>query len=311
MSDSLAARRMGGAEWGMLAMLSLVWGGSFFFYKVLVQALPPFTVVLGRMGVAAVALNLWLLARRESLPLDPRLWGALFVAGLLNNVIPFSCFAFSEVRITSGMAAILGATTPVFGVLVGVLLRTGRAFTPGRALAILFGFLGVIVLIGPEGLKGGVDLLSELACLLAAVSYAFGGYYARRFSGLSPLKVATGQTTAAALLTLPIAAFADRFWTLPAPDAAVWGSLIGIAVLSTAFAYILYFRILQRVDPTDLMLVTFLVPISALILGLLFLHEPIKPQDFGGMAMIGLSLAAIDGRPMDRLAKAFKLERAA
>lgn len=311
MNRSVEIRSMGAAEWGMLVMLSLVWGGSFFFYKVLVQVLPPFTVVLGRMAVAAVALNLWLLARRERLPLQPGLWGGLFFVGLLNNVIPFSCFAFSELRLTSGLAAILNATTPVFGVLVGAVLRTGQPFTPVRALAVVFGFLGVAVLIGPAGLKGGGDLTSELACLLAAASYAFGGFYARRFSWMGSIKVAAGQSTAAALTMIPIAAVADRFWTLPAPDAAVWGALFGIGLLSTAFAYLLYFSILKRADPTDLMLVTFLVPISALLLGLLFLHEDIKPQAVGGMVMIGLSLAAIDGRPLRKLYAAIMPARAA
>ena len=292
----VSERRMGGAEWSMLGVLSLVWGGSFFFYKVLVQALPPFTVVLGRMAIAALALNLWLLARRERLPFDPRLWAGLLAAGVLNNALPFSCFAFSEVRITSGLAAILNATTPLFGVLVGAALRAGAPLTPTRGVAVVLGLAGVVVLVGPSALRGGGDLWSELACLLAALSYAFGGFYARRFSWMGPLKLAAGQTTAAALVMTPIAALADRFWTLPQPDLPTWGALLGIGLLSTAFAYVLFFRILERVDPTDLMLVTFLVPISALILGLLFLHEPIKPQAFAGMALIGLSLAAIDGR---------------
>ena len=311
MNRGVQVGRMGGAEWGMLSALSLVWGGSFFFYKVLVQALPPFTVVLGRMGIAAVALNLWLLARRERLPMEPRLWGGLFVLGLLNNVIPYSCFAFSELRISSGLAAILNATTPVFGVLVGALLRTGQPFTTTRGLAVLFGFIGVAVLIGPAGLKGGGDFPSELACLLASVSYAFAGFYARRFSWMGPLKVTTGQTTAAALISLPLAAVADRFWTLPSPGAGVWGAMFVIALLSTAFAYFLYFRILERADPTDLMLATFLVPISALLLGFLFLHEPVQPQAFGGMAMIGLSLAAIDGRFLRKVARVVKPPKAA
>jgi drug/metabolite transporter (DMT)-like permease len=280
----------GRAEWLMLGVLSLVWGGSFFFYKVLVQALPPFTVVLGRMALAAIALNLWLAIRRERLPADPKLWAGLIAAGILNNAIPFSCFAFSELRITSGLAAILNATTPVFGVLVGALFRTGAPFTPLRGLGVVLGLIGVMVLIGPSALHGGGDLMSELACVLAAVSYAFG-----------PLKVATGQTTAAALVMIPVAAFADHFWTLPMPGLPVWAALLGIALLSTAFAYLLYFRILERADPTDLMLVTFLVPISALLLGALFLHEPVQPQAWGGMAMIGLSLAAVDGRLPRRL----------
>ena len=294
-------RRMGGAEWGMLGLLSLVWGGSFFFYKVLVQALPPFTVVLGRMAIAALALNLWLAARRERLPLDPKLWAGLLLAGVLNNALPFSCFAFSEQRITSGLAAILNATTPLFGVLVGAALRTGARLTPARAAAVAVGLLGVTVLVGPSALRGGGDLPSELACLLAALSYAFGGFYARRFSWMGSLKLAAGQTTAAAAIMLPLAADADRFWTLSPPGASTWAALLGIGLLSTAFAYFLFFRILERAEPTDLMLVTFLVPISALALGVLFLGEPVKPQAFAGMALIGLSLVVIDGRLIGRL----------
>ena len=296
MTSGAPGRQMGGAEWGMLGLLSLVWGGSFFFYKVLVQALPPFTVVLGRMTIAALALNLWLLARRERLPLDPKLWAGLIVAGVLNNALPFSCFAFSELRITSGLAAILNATTPLFGVLVGAALRTGAPLTPARGVAVLLGLMGVMVLVGPSALRDGGDLLSELACLLASMSYGFGGFYARRFSWMGPLKLAAGQTTAAALVMLPIAVLVDHFWTLPRLAPPTWGALLGIGVLSTAFAYLLFFRILEKAEPTDLMLVTFLVPISALILGLLFLHEPVKPQAFAGMALIGLSLVAIDGR---------------
>jgi drug/metabolite transporter (DMT)-like permease len=303
MNSSGAAGRMGGGEWAMLALLSLVWGGSFFFYKVLVQALPPFTVVLGRMAIAALALNLWLLARGQRLPSDPRVWGGLLVAGALNNALPFSCFAFSEVRITSGLAAILNATTPLFGVLVGAALRSGAPLTASRAGAVLIGFLGVVVLVGPSA-GGGGDLLSELACLLASLSYAFGGFYARRFSWMGPLKLAAGQTTAAALIMLPLAGLADHVWALPAPALSTWAALLGIGILSTAFAYFLFFHILAKAEPTDLMLVTFLVPISALALGLMFLHEPVRPQAFAGMALIGLSLVLIDGRLLARLRRA-------
>lgn len=175
MTQAPASRPMGGAEWSMLGLLSLVWGGSFFFYKVLVQALPPFTVVLGRMAIAALALNLWLLARRERALPDSRAWGPLLVAGLLNNALPFSCFAFSEIRITSGLAAILNATTPLFGVLVGAVLRAGAPLTYSRALAVLIGFLGVVALVGPSALGGGGNLLSQLACLLAAAPTPLAG----------------------------------------------------------------------------------------------------------------------------------------
>jgi len=297
---------MGAPEWGMLVLLSIVWGGSFFFYKVLAQTLPPLTVVLGRVAIAALALHLWLAMRRDRLRASPREWAQLIVLGVINNALPFCCFAWSEIRISSGLAAILTATTPVFGVLVGAALKTGAPLTPLRGLAVVFGLIGVLVLVGPAAFAGGGALTSELACLLASVSYALGGYYGRRFAYLGPLKVAAGQTTGAAIAMLPIAAAFDRFWTLPSPGAGAWAALLGIALLSTAFAYILYFRLLQRVDPTDLMLVTFLVPISALLLGLAFLAEPIKPIAFAGMAMIGLSLMAIDGRVPARMMRGLR-----
>jgi drug/metabolite transporter (DMT)-like permease len=297
---------MGTAEWALLVLLSLVWGGSFFFYKVLAHALPPLTVVLGRVAIAAIALNLWLLIRRDPIKASPRLWLELVALGSVNNALPFCCFAWSEIRITSGLAAILNATTPVFAVLVGAALKTGAPLTPLRGLAVAFGFVGVMVLIGPAAFKGGGDLWSELACILAAVSYAFGGYYGRRFGHMGALKVATGQTTGAAIVMLPTAAIFDRFWTLPMPGLPAWSALLGISLVSTAIAYIVYFQLLQRVEPADLMLVTFLVPISAMILGLLFLGEPVKPVAFAGMAMIGLSLVAIDGRLPGRLMRRLK-----
>jgi len=306
-----AKHAMTTGEWALLGLLSVVWGGSFFFYKVLIHALPPFTVVLGRMAIAALALHLWLLLRRDPLRASPRQWGELIVLGAINNALPFCCFAWSEIRISSGLAAILNATTPVFGVLVGAALRTGAPLTPMRGLAVVFGFLGVTVLIGPAALSGGQDLPSELACIAAGVSYAFAAFYARRFAAMHPLKVAAGQTTGAALVMLPLAAVADRFWTLPVPGLPVWGALFGIGLISTALAYALYFRLLKTADPTDLMLVTFLVPISALILGLLFLAEPIRPTALAGMGMIGLSLLAIDGRLPARLLRRFKAAPAA
>lgn len=296
-----AAPTMDGTSWALLALLSLLWGGSFFFYKVLVAALPPFTVVLGRLSIAAVALNLIVLARGERMPASPKLWFDFAVLGVFNNALPFSLFAWSELRLTSGLAAILNATTPLFAVLLATTLRRGERMTPGRAVAVLFGFFGVVVLVGPTALAHGgaghgPDALSELACLGAAFCYAVGSFYGRRFSELTPMTVATGQTTAAAFTIAPIAAVFDRFWTLPAPTLPVWGALAGISLVSTAVAYLLFFTVLKRAGPTNLLLVTFLVPVSALALGVLFLNERLAAGAFAGMALIGLSLLALDGR---------------
>jgi drug/metabolite transporter (DMT)-like permease len=295
---------MDGVSWGLLGLLSLLWGGSFFFYKILVAALPPFTVVFGRVGLAALALNLLLILRRDPMPTTLRLWGGFLVLGVFNCALPFCCFAWSELRLTSGMAAILNATTPIFAVLVASVLPTGERMTLPRAAAVAFGFLGVIVLVGhdafagPASMGGGQRLASELACLCAAMSYAWAGFYGRRFGGLAPIKIATGQITAAAVVMAPLSLGFDHPWTLAPPGLAVWAALAGIALISTAAAYMLFFRILKRAGASNLLLVTFLVPISALSLGAVALRETLAPGAFAGMALIGLSLVAIDGRPL-------------
>ncbi len=306
-----SAPAMDGVSWGLLGLLSLLWGGSFFFYKILVGALPPFTVVFGRVGLAAVALNLLLIIRRDPMPTSPRLWGGFLVLGVFNCALPFCCFAWSELQLTSGMAAILNATTPVFAVLVASVLPTGERMTVPRAAAVGFGFLGVIVLVGPDAIAGSASasrferLPSELACLCAAVSYAWAGFYGRRFGEMAPIKIATGQITGAAVVMAPLSLGLDQPWSLPSPSLSVWAALAGIALISTAAAYMLFFRILKRVGASNLLLVTFLVPISALSLGAVALREHLAPSAFAGMALIGLSLAAIDGRPMTWLKSRF------
>lgn len=293
-----ATSRMGAPEWIALLALSGLWGGSFFFFKVLVAELPPFTVVLGRVGIAALALNLLLFARRDPLDLAPRFWGRILVLGLINNVIPFSLIAFGETRITSGSAAILNATTPIFTILIAHFFTADEKLTVPKGLGVLAGFLGVAVLTGPEALSGfgRGNLVGDGACLLAALVYGLGALYGRRFKGISPLKIATGQVTASTLILLPLAGLVDRPWTLAMPSTGAWMALLALALLSTALAYLLYFRILAVAGATNLVLATFLLPASALMLGALFLDEAVTLNALTGMALIGMGLAAIDGR---------------
>ncbi len=289
---------MGAREWGMLMALAVLWGGSFFFFKVLVARLPPFTVVLGRVGLAAVILNLWLWLRGDVMPASPRLWAGFIGMDILNNVIPFSLIVFGETRISSGLASILNATTPIFTVLVAHMLTANEKLTWGKSVGVMVGFAGVAVLVGPGALAGigREGMIGEVACLGAALSYAFAGIYGRRFKGISPIKVATGQVTGSTLALIPVVALVDRPWTLPAPDATTWGALIGIALLCTVFAYILYFRILAAAGATNLLLVTLLIPVSAIVLGSLVLGEKLLVREFAGMALLVVGLAFIDGR---------------
>ncbi len=288
---------MGGAEWLLLVTLSMLWGGSFFFAKVAVSALPPLTVVLARVGIAAVALNLLVVARGERIPRGCGLWGALFVMGALNNLVPFGLLFWSQTHIASGLASILNATTPLFTVLLAHAFTWDERLTWGRAAGVLLGLAGTIVMIGPDALRGlSVDVLAQLACLGAAVSYAFAGIFGRRFAPVPPVVTAAGQVTASTLMALPLALAIDRPWALAAPGPTVLASIAGLALLSTALGYVLYFRILAAAGATNLLLVTFLIPVSALLLGTGVLGERLEPRQLAGMALIGLGLATIDGR---------------
>jgi len=306
MRDTLTPSGMNAKEWALLLALSVLWGGSFFFFKILAAEYPPFTVVLGRVGLAALLLNLWLWARGDAMSRDLRLWGAFLVMGLLNNVAPYTLIVFGETRISSGLASILNATTPIFTVLVAHVCTRTEKLTAAKAAGVLFGLAGVAALVGPDAWAGlGGDLVGQGACLLAAIAYAFAGVYGRRFRGIAPVKVATGQITASALVLLPLTALADRPWTLAPPSAQAWLAFAGISVFCTALAYILYFRILATAGATNLLLVTFLLPVSATALGALFLGEALTGRALVGLALIGLGLAAIDGRAPRALARFF------
>ena len=289
--------RMTAHDWLLLGALSVLWGGSFLFYKVLATALPPLTTVLGRLSLAWLALWLGLRAAGAPVRIPRAEWHRFLLLAALNNVVPFSLYAWGETRVSSGTAAILNAMTPVFTLLVSALvLRTERL--GGRALAaVACGFAGVAVLVGPSALLGD-SLAGQAACLGAALSYGFGIPYGRRFAGLEPARMALGQLAAGTLLLLPLELAIDRPWTLASPGAAGWASLLGLALASTALAYLIFFRILARAGATNIALVTFLVPVSALLLGGLLLGERVTPQALAGMALIALALAAIDGRPL-------------
>jgi drug/metabolite transporter (DMT)-like permease len=221
--------------------------------------------------------------------------------GLLNNMVPFSLIVWGQRHIGSGPASILNATTPLFAIMVAHFLTSDEKITRGRFGGVLIGFTGVVLIIGPEALEGlGTNLFAQLAVLGAALSYAFAGVFGRRFRdlGCEPLVTATGQVTASTVVLIPLAAVTERPWTLSMPDLDVWCAIAGLALLSTALAYILYFRILSTAGAGNVLLVTFLIPISAVLLGSTVLGEKLRLEHLAGMLLIGLGLAAIDGRPL-------------
>jgi drug/metabolite transporter (DMT)-like permease len=286
-------------EWALLLALSVLWGGSFFFVRVALDGLPPLTLVLARVGIGGVVLFAVLKAVGQRLPRRPEVWATLAVMALLNNLIPFSLIFWGQTAIPAGLAAILNATTPLFSVIVMHLFTSDEKATLPRIAGVLTGFGGVVVLVGPAAF-GALDtpLWALGACLAAAVSYAFSGLWGRRFKplGLTPVFTAWGQLTVTTLAMLPIVAIVDRPWTLATPGWPAILAVLGLAVLSTALAYIIFFRILDSAGPTNLLLVTFLIPVSAILLSSLFLGERLAWTHFAGMALIGLGLAAIDGR---------------
>ena len=296
--------KMDAYDWVMLITLATVWGGSFLFNAILVAELPVITIVAIRVTVAALALWGFVRVTGRKIPTTPQVWGALLILGVLNNAIPFSLIVQGQTQITSGLASILNATTPFFTILVAGFFLTDERFSVLRVLGVVVGFSGVILLVGPEALGSlGADFWAQLCALGAALSYGFASVFGRCFRELKVdhVMVATGQVTMSSLVLWPIALWIDGPQDILGLSFNAAASMFGLAVLCTSFAYILYFRILERAGATNISLVTFLVPISAIILGVLVLGESIFIKEIIGMTLIGLGLAIIDGRLFQRL----------
>lgn len=286
----------------MLLALSVLWGGSYFFIELAVTALPPMTVVAARLVLAAMILLLALRVAGLRLPREPEPWGALLCMGALNNVVPFTLIVWGQTHITSGLASILNGTAPLFTVVIAHAVTSDEKLTASRLVGVLLGLVGVAEMVGVSSLRSlGVTNLAQLAVLGAALSYACAGIYGRRFkaAGIGPLATATGQVIASSLVMVPLALVVDQPWSLPWPvPLTALGAVVALAVLSTALAYILYFRILATAGPTNLILVTFLIPVTAIVLGVAILGEHLYRREVLGMLLIGGGLAAIDGRPL-------------
>ena len=286
-------------DWAILLVLAVIWGGAFLFIGVAVRHVDPITYVWLRLAIAAAAM--WSFLRWKGVALDlPRsAWGSILLLALLNNALPFTLFGWGQTHIASGLASILNATTPIWGVVVAHLFTRDERLTPRKLAGVLLGFGGVALMIGPSLLTNlGSSTLAQLACVTASLCYALAAVWGRRFrkQGLSPLTVTTAQLTAGAAMMLPLAVIVDRPWEDALPPLTAWGAIVALALLCTAFGYVLYFKLIDSAGATNALLVTLLVPPVAIILGATFLGESLAPQDFLGLALIALGLAAIDGR---------------
>ena len=298
-------------DWGRLILLSLLWGATYLLSAIALKGWPagagdgvtPLVLVWLRVTIAAATLLAVLAALGVALPRGRAVWTAFFGMGLLNNVLPFTLIFWGQSQlpasVAAGLASILNATTPLFTVVVLHVFTADERATPLKVAGVLLGLAGVAMMIGLDALSGvGAGAIGQIACLSGALVYAFSSLYGRRFKalGVTPLQTAFGQLAASTLMMSLVTLLVSRPWEAASPGAAPLLAIAAMAVFSTAFAYILFFQILASAGATNLMLVTFLIPVSAILLGVVVLGEALKPQHVAGMAFIGAGLAAIDGR---------------
>lgn len=288
---------MSAADWGRLLLLGLLWGASFFFTRIAVGEVAPLPLVLLRVGIAALALQLYLALAGPSFGLALPHLGTFAGLALLNNIIPFGLIFTSQTVVGAGLASVLNATTPFWTLLVMSAFSADEKLSVNKLAGVGLGVAGAAVTVGP-GLAAnlGGPAWAKLALLGAALSYAFALLYARRFRGLPAPIIATGQLSMSTVMMAPIILLAyDPAAMLPR-SMAVWAAVLALALFSTAFAYLLYFRLLTTAGATNASLVTLVVPASAILLGVTFLGESLEPFEAAGMALIGFGLVMIDGR---------------
>ena len=294
--------------WAELLLLAAIWGGSFLSIRVTLDQVPVLTSVAFRVGGAVLALWLYVAARRLPVPRDPRLWAGFLTMGILNNVVPFTLITWGEQHIPSGLAAILNGATAIFGVLIAALVFSDERLGPRRAFGVLLGFIGVATAVGLEALRD-FDLTSagQLAVLGAALSYGVSAAFARgvlsRLSpGLSPQVTAAGMLTGSSAVLIPMALIIDGAPSLRY-DAATWAAIAYLALAASAWAYLLYYRVLTMAGAGNLSLVTLLVSPVAIVLGWAVLGETLPPHALAGFGLIAAGMVVLDGRAFRAIAR--------
>lgn len=281
----------------MLGILAAVWGGSFFFAEIALREVPPMTIVLHRVFWALPVLALIVIIKGYTIPRSPKILGAYLVMGALNNAIPFSLIFWGQTQIDSGLASILNATTAMFAAVIAGLLLKDEPLTRNKIVGAALGLAGVAFIMGPSALRSfNPSNLAQLAILGATLSYAFAGVWGKTtLSGQPPLMNALGMVAGSSLLMIPIVLLTDG---VPSFDLSktVWSALLGLSILSTVLAYILYFAILRRAGAANLLLVTLLIPPFAVSLGVVLLGERMGVEAWIGFIVIAVGFAVTDGR---------------
>jgi drug/metabolite transporter (DMT)-like permease len=284
------------SDWLLLVLLSVLWGATYFFIAVANPEVPPFTLVLGRVGLAALTLVPLVFLLGLRLPATAAGWWPFVVQAVINNVIPFTLMVYGQLRIAGGLAAVLNATTPLFTLVVARVVA-GDALSPSKVAGVVIGVAGVAVLVGPEALHSNASGVIGMLCILGASwSYAMSALWMRRLRHIPPLVSSAAQLTCSTLLLLPLAGAAERFWQLPVPGASAVLAVLGLAIFSTALAYLVFFRLNASAGPTNVMLVTLLIPVTATILGVALLNETLTQHQLAGALVIASALVVIDGR---------------
>ncbi|RLJ41653.1 drug/metabolite transporter (DMT)-like permease [Litoreibacter meonggei] len=300
-----AQKTMSTQAWLEMGLLAVIWGGSFLSIRLALNEVPVMTAVAHRVFWAMLVLWGYILVRKFPLPTSPKIWVAFLVMGLLNNVIPFSLMAWGQLHIETGLTSILNATTAIFGVVVASIVFSDERLTKSRAIGVVLGFLGVATAIGLENLmQFNIRSTAQLAVLAGTLSYAFAGAWARKMLvGLSPQVAAAGMLTGSTAVMVPLAFAIDGPPSFQLSVTA-WGAIAYYAVVATACAYLLYYRILAMAGSGNLMICTLLVAPVAIILGALVLGEELAPRAYAGFGLLALGLLVLDGRIFAKFRKA-------
>lgn len=293
---------MSALDWAKLLLLGAIWGGSFFFARIAVAEMHPLTLVLFRVAIAAAALHIYLMARGPSFRLALPLAGSFLVLALVNNVVPFSLIFAGQREMGAGLAAVLNATTPFWTILIANAVTADEKLSWNKLAGVLLGIAGVAAMVGPGIVASlGGPVWAKFAMVGASLSYGVALVFSRRFKKVPPAIVATGQLTASTIIMIPVVLAWNGPAGLFAASPPTWAAVLALALVSTAFAYILYFGVIGSAGATNASLVTLLVPVSAILLGFVFLGERLELFEIGGMLLIGLGLVTIDGRILGRI----------
>ncbi len=275
---------------GLLLLLALLWGCSFLLMAISLESIPVLTTAFSRLALAGVLLLIYVTLKKDRIILDRQFLYEISLLGLLRAALPVALILWAQTRIESGVAGILNSTSALFTLLVAHVLTNDEKITPGKLTGVILGMTGVALIMGANAIKGlGSEITGQLAMLGATLSYGFANVYGRRFASRAPAVSAAGMLLAGALWILPLAAIAD--WPIThMPTARSVIALVTLAAFSTACAFVVWFKLIHSAGPTNTVLVTFLIPPIALILGTVFLNESPDFSDYAGLLFIALGL---------------------